>query len=126
MIEAFIVSVIILITGSFSFWYASKLALFRWTSFKHSFLITLVAYVSIGLSKTLMLTSGIYKPQLVWVPVLIGLFTQSILARAVFKESWLKIVIAVLVGTVVTAIITIPMFVVAGGVMTYMGIQIKS
>ncbi len=119
MIEAFIVSVIILITGSFSFWYASKLALFSWTSFKHAFMITLIAYVSIGLVKTVLHVSGIYKPQFVWIPILAGLFIQTLLAKGVFKQSWIKTVIAVILANIVTAIIVIPMFVVAGGVITY-------
>lgn len=126
MTEAFIVAAIILITGAFSFWYASKLALFKWTSFKHAFLVTLIAYVSIGFAKTLMQISGIYKPSLVWIPILIGLTIQTVLAKAVFKERWLKVVIAVVVGTIVTAIIVIPMFVVAGGLITYMSGQAKS
>ncbi len=121
MVEAFIVSIIILITGSFSFWYASKLALFKWTSFKHSFLITLIAYVSIGAIKTLMQISGVYKPQLVWIPIITGLFVQIILAKVIFQQNWFKTVIAVITGVVVTAIIVIPMFVVAGGVFTYVG-----
>ena len=126
MTEAFIVAAIILITGAFSFWYASKLALFRWTSFKHAFLVTLVAYVFIGFAKTLMQLGGIYKPSLVWIPILIGLSTQAVLAKVVFKERWLKVIIAVAVGTAVTAIIVIPMFVVAGGVITYVSGQVKS
>ncbi len=126
MTEVFIVAAIILITGAFSFWYASKLALFRWTSFKHAFLVTLIAYVSIGFAKALMQISGIYKPSLVWVPILIGLTTQTVLAKAVFKESWIKVIIAVAVGTAVTVIIVIPMFVVAGGVITYVSGQVKS
>ncbi len=121
MVEAFIISVVILITGSFSFWYASKLALFKWTSFKYSFLVTLIAYVSIGFSKALLQISGIYKPQLVWMPVLIGLLVQTLIAKAVFKQNWFKTTIAVITSFIVTIIITIPMFVVAGGLSTYIG-----
>jgi hypothetical protein len=125
MIEVFIVSIIILIAGSFSFWYASKLALFKWTSFKYAFFVTLIAYVSIGAVKAVMQITGIYKPQLVWIPILTGIAVQTALAKVVFQQSWVKTIIAVITGAVVTAIIVIPMFVVAGGVITYIGGEYK-
>jgi hypothetical protein len=112
-------ALIILGIGSFSLWYAGRLALIRSITLKKAFLITLVGYVTIGAIRTVMIYAGYYQPGMLWFPILMGLILQIILVQQFFNEKIWKSIIAVIVGFIITIVIVIPVFVMAGGLWAY-------
>jgi len=111
---------IFLVIGSFSLWYAGRLALIRDITYKTAFLITLITYVILGTVRTGMIMTGIYTPGMLWIPLLVAISIEIILAKILLKTNWLKTVIAVLLGNVMTAIIVLPVFVIAGSLWAYL------
>ncbi|WP_457643009.1 hypothetical protein [Persephonella sp.] len=110
---------IFLAIGSFSLWYAGRLALIRHITYKTAFLITLITYVLLGAVRTGMIMAGVYAPGMLWIPLLTAITAEIFLAKAVLKAPWLKTVIAVILGNVMTIIIVLPVFVVAGSLWAY-------
>ncbi|NPA57832.1 MAG: hypothetical protein GXN94_00915 [Aquificae bacterium] len=112
-------AVIFLVMGSFSLWYAGRLALIRHITFKTAFLITLITYVLLGVVRTGLVLAGIYKPGMLWIPILVAVLFEILLAKAVLKAGWIRTAIAVILGTIMTAVIVLPVFVVAGSLWAY-------
>ncbi|WP_457622343.1 hypothetical protein [Persephonella sp.] len=122
MAEVFVLSAIVLIAGSFSFWYSSKLSLFKRPSFKYSFLVTLLAYVGIGATRALLKFAfpdfkGISA---FGISVMVGLIIQVFIAKLTFNEGWIRTVITVFFAALVTIIIVIPLVVSAGFLTAYL------
>ena len=111
---------VFLIIGAFSLWYAGKLALIRHITYKTAFLITLIAYVILGLVRTVMISTGIYAPGMLWIPILIAMVIEIFIAKYFLRSTWVKTVIAVILGNVMTIIIVLPVFVVAGSLWAYL------
>ena len=112
-------ALIILGLGSFSLWYAGRLALIRSITLKKAFIITLISYVAIGAVRTLMVYTGMYSPGMLWIPIGIGIIVQMILVHLFFREKVWKTIIAVIVGFIFTVVLVIPIFVMAGGLWAY-------
>ena len=119
MFEVFLVSIVILGIGSFSLWYAGRLALIRNITLKNAFIITLIGYVGIGAAKALMVYSGYYKPGMLWLPILVGLIIEIFLVKLFFRENLVKTIIAVVGGAIITVVIVLPVFVIGGGLWAY-------
>ena len=121
MIEVFVLSAIVLIAGSFSFWYSSKLSLFKRPSFKYSFVVALFAYVGIGATRALLnfINPDFKGLSALGLAVFVGLIIQSVMAKLVFQESWVKTIITVIFSALVTVIIVIPLIVSAGFLTAY-------
>ncbi|ACO03171.1 MAG TPA: hypothetical protein DEP48_09745 [Persephonella sp.] len=122
MVEVFVLSAIVLVAGSFSFWYSSKLSLFKRPSFKYSFLVTLFAYVGIGATRALLkFAAPDFKGIAAFgLSVLVGLIIQVFIAKLTFNESWIRTIITVFFAALVTVIIVIPLVVSAGFLTAYM------
>ena len=110
---------VFLAMGSFSLWYAGRLALIRHITYKTAFLITLITYVLLGILRTGMVMAGVYVPGMLWIPILISITFEIFLAKYVLRSTWLKTVIAVILGNVITVLIVLPVFVVAGSLWAY-------
>lgn len=114
-----LIALIILGLGSFSLWYAGRLALIRTITLKKAFIITLISYVAIGAIRTFMVYTGMYSPGMLWIPITIGIIVQIILVHFFFKEKIWKTIIAVIVGFIFTVVLVIPVFVMAGSLWAY-------
>ncbi|WP_293445929.1 hypothetical protein [Persephonella sp.] len=110
---------VFLIMGSFSLWYAGRLALIRHITYKTAFLITLITYVLLGIIRTGMVMTGVYVPGMLWIPILIAVTFEIFLAKFILRSTWVKTVIAVILGNIMTALIVLPVFVVAGSLWAY-------
>ncbi len=111
---------VFLVIGAFSLWYAGRLALIRHITYKTALLITLIAYVVLGLIRTVMIWSGVYAPGMLWIPILIAITLEIFVAKYFLRSTWVKTVIAVVLGNVMTVIIVLPVFVVAGSLWAYL------
>ena len=110
---------VILAMGSFSLWYAGRLALIRHITYKTAFLITLITYVLLGIIKTGMVMAGVYVPGMLWIPILIAITFEIFLAKFILGSTWAKTVTAVILGNIMTVLIVLPVFVVAGSLWAY-------
>ncbi|WP_029523169.1 hypothetical protein [Persephonella sp. KM09-Lau-8] len=119
MLETLLMSIVILGIGSFSLWYAGRLALIRSITLKKAFIITLIGYVGIGAARAILIYAGYYKPGMLWLPILMGLLIEGILVHLFFRENLLKTIIAVVAGFIITVVLILPVFVIAGGLWTY-------
>ncbi|WP_457625384.1 hypothetical protein [Persephonella sp.] len=122
MLETLLMAVVILLIGSFSLWYAGRLALIRDITLKKAFLITLIGYVGIGAARTVLIYTGYYRPGMLWLPILIGLFIEMILVNQIFRVNIWKTVIAVVAGFIITVVLLLPVFVMAGGLWAYLNL----
>ncbi|SNZ06312.1 hypothetical protein SAMN06265182_0634 [Persephonella hydrogeniphila] len=122
MIETLLMSVVILLIGSFSLWYAGRLALIRSMTLKKAFLITLIGYVGIGAARTILVYLGYYRPGMLWLPILIGLLIETVLVYQIFRENIWKTIIAVIAGFIITVVLLLPVFVMAGGLWAYLNL----
>lgn len=120
MILKLLFAAVFLVIGSFSLWYAGRLALIRHITYKTAFLITLIAYVLLGVIRTGMIMAGVYVPGMLWIPVLFAVTIEIFVAKYILKSTWLKTIIAVILGNVMTIIIVLPVFVVAGSLWAYL------
>jgi len=110
---------VFLAMGSFSLWYAGRLALIRHITYKTAFLITLITYVLLGIIRTGMVMAGVYVPGMLWIPILIAVTFEIFLAKYILRSTWLKTIIAVVLGNIMTVLIVLPVFVVAGSLWAY-------
>ncbi len=119
LIYKLLFAAIFLAMGSFSLWYAGRLALIRHITYKTAFFITLITYVLLGAIRTGMIMAGVYVPGMLWIPISIAILFEIFLAKAVLKASWPKTIIAVILGNIMTVLIVLPVFVVAGSLWAY-------
>lgn len=118
MIYNFLVAFIFLLVATFSYWYASKLTVYRLTSFLKSFFVILISYTLAGLFKVLTQKFlGNYSIALMFVI----LFTiQTILGNFIFGESFKKTILTSVLAFVVTIIIGLPLLVLSGIAISYL------
>jgi len=119
LIYKLLFAAIFLLMGSFSLWYAGRLALIRHITYQTAFFITLITYVLLGAIRTGMLVAGIYIPGMLWIPISIAIIFEIFLAKHILKTSWPKTIIAVILGNIMTILIVLPVFVVAGSLWAY-------
>lgn len=123
MIYNFIVAFAFLLVATFSYWYSSKLTLYKETSFLKSFFLVLVSYTLAGLFKiTTQKFLGNYSIALMFV---ILLAIQIALAGYIFRESFKKAVITSVLALVVTLIIGLPLLVLSGIAISYLNLTHK-
>lgn len=118
MIYNFLVAFIFLLVATFSYWYASKLTVYRLTSFLKSFFVILISYTLAGLFKVLTQKFlGNYSIALMFVI----LFTiQTVLGNFIFGESFKKTILTSVLAFVVTIIIGLPLLVLSGIAISYL------
>ncbi|MCX7738740.1 MAG: competence protein comp [Hydrogenothermaceae bacterium] len=120
MVYNFLVAFVFLLVATFSYWYSSKLTLYKESSFLKSFFLVLVSYTLSGLFKiTTQKFLGIYSiPMMLFVLVILQVF----LAGYIFRESYKKSVLTSLLAFVVTIIIGLPILVLSGIAISYKNI----
>lgn len=117
MISSFVVAISLLLIATFSFWYSSKLTLFKKPSFFYSFIVVLISFVMMGVIKIIL--SSVY------IAIFVYFLSQIIITNLLFKENLKKSIFTVLLAFVVTIIIGLPILVLAGIALTYLKIPIK-
>ncbi|PMP63709.1 MAG: competence protein comp [Sulfurihydrogenibium sp.] len=121
MLYNFIVAISFLLIATFSYWYSSKLALYKKSSFFLSFFVVLIPYTLAGGLKML-LQNYISHYSIVVMFVALVIF-QTYFGKVVFKESIKKTFLASVLGLVVTVIIGLPILVLSGVAITYLNIK---
>ncbi|PMP63294.1 MAG: competence protein comp [Sulfurihydrogenibium sp.] len=121
MLYNFIVAISFLLIATFSYWYSSKLALYKKSSFFLSFFVVLIPYTLAGGLKML-LQNYISHYSIVVMFVALVIF-QTYFGKIVFKESIKKTFLASVLGLVVTVIIGLPILVLSGVAITYLNIK---
>ncbi|MGB9766338.1 MAG: competence protein comp [Sulfurihydrogenibium sp.] len=121
MLYNFIVAISFLLIATFSYWYSSKLALYKKSSFFLSFFVVLIPYTLAGGLKML-LQNYISHYSIVVMFVALVIF-QTYFGKIVFKESIKKTFLASVLGLLVTVIIGLPILVLSGVAITYLNIK---
>ncbi|MGC8941682.1 MAG: competence protein comp [Sulfurihydrogenibium sp.] len=121
MLYNFIVAISFLLIATFSYWYSSKLALYKKSSFFLSFFVVLIPYTLAG-SLKMLLQNYISHYSIVVMFVALVIF-QTYFGKVVFKESIKKTFLASVLGLVVTVIIGLPILVLSGVAITYLNIK---
>jgi len=121
MLYNFIVGFSFLLIATFSYWYSSKLAVYKNTSFFLSFLVVLISYTIAGSFKLLSEKYLSHYSLILMFTLLI--FMQIYLGKILFKENFKKSAIASILSIVVTIIIGLPILVLAGIALTYLNIK---
>ncbi|MGC8747242.1 MAG: competence protein comp [Candidatus Saccharicenans sp.] len=121
MLYNFIVALSFLLIATFSYWYSSKLALYKKSSFFLSFFVVLIPYTLAGGLKML-LQNYISHYSIVVMFVALVIF-QTYFGKIVFKESIKKTFLASVLGLLVTVIIGLPILVLSGVAITYLNIK---
>jgi VIT1/CCC1 family predicted Fe2+/Mn2+ transporter len=121
MLYNFIVAISFLLIATFSYWYSSKLALYKKSSFFLSFFVVLIPYTLAGGLKML-LQNYISHYSIVVMFVALVIF-QTYFGKVVFKESIKKTFLASVLGLLVTVIIGLPILVLSGVAITYLNIK---
>ncbi|MGC9120642.1 MAG: competence protein comp, partial [Sulfurihydrogenibium sp.] len=116
MLYNFIVAISFLLIATFSYWYSSKLALYKKSSFFLSFFVVLIPYTLAGGLKML-LQNYISHYSIVVMFVALVIF-QTYFGKVVFKESIKKTFLASVLGLLVTVIIGLPILVLSGVAIT--------
>ncbi|NPA12687.1 MAG: hypothetical protein GXO45_01730 [Aquificae bacterium] len=119
MVINFIFAMIFLGIGSFSMWYAGRLALVHHMKLKQGFIIMLIGIVVLGAVKMVMVETGTYVPGDLWIPFSVALIVSIFVAKLVLKVNWLKTIITVILGIIMTALITLPIIITVGGALGY-------
>lgn len=122
MISSFVVAISLLLIATFSFWYSSKLTLFKKPSFFYSFIVVLISFVMMGIIKIIISS---FTPYAVYIAIFVYFLSQIIITNLLFKENIKKSIFTVLLAFVVTIIIGLPILVLAGIALTYLKIPIK-
>ncbi|WP_297887213.1 competence protein comp [Sulfurihydrogenibium sp.] len=121
MLYNFIVAFSFLLIATFSYWYSSKLANYKKTSFLMSFFVVLIPYTLAGGLK--MITEKYISHYSLLVMFVALIILQTYFGYLMFKEPMKKTVIASILGLVVTIIIGLPILVLAGIAITYLNLK---
>ncbi|WP_028950854.1 hypothetical protein [Sulfurihydrogenibium subterraneum] len=121
MLYNFIVAFSFLLIATFSYWYSSKLANYKKSSFLMSFFVVLVPYTLAGGLK--LLTEKFISHYSLLVMFLALVILQTYFGKIVFKEDFKKTLIASLLGLIVTVIIGLPILVLSGIAITYLNLK---
>lgn len=122
MLYNFIVALSFLLIATFSYWYSSKLANYKKTSFIMSFFVVLIPYTLSGGLK--ILTEKYISHYSLLVMFVALLILQSYFGYLIFKESIKKTLIASLLGLIITVIIGLPILVLSAIAITYLNLKI--
>lgn len=118
MIYNFVVAFMFLLVATFSYWYASKLMIYKQTSFIKSFFVVLISYTLAGMFKVLTQTFlGNYSIALMFVLLFV---IQMFISSKVFGESYKKSFFTAILAFVVTIIIGLPLLVLSGIAISYL------
>jgi len=117
LISSFFVAISLLLIATFSFWYSSKLTLFKKPSFFYSFIVVLISFVMMGIIKIILSSFTSYA---VYIAIFVYFLSQIIITNLLFKENLKKSIFTVLLAFVVTIIIGLPILVLAGIALTYL------
>ncbi|MEZ0323107.1 MAG: competence protein comp [Hydrogenothermaceae bacterium] len=118
MIYNFLVAFTFLVVATFSYWYSSKLTIYKESSFIKSFFVVLVSYTIAGVLKILTQNLiGYYSIAVMFIALFI---VQTFLANYIFKESYKKGLLTALLAVVVTIIIGLPLLVLSGIAINYL------
>ncbi|MEJ5172082.1 MAG: competence protein comp [Hydrogenothermaceae bacterium] len=118
MIYNFLVAFTFLLVATFSYWYSSKLTVYKESSFIKSFFVVLLSYTIAGVLK--MLTQNLINYYSVVVMFVVLFTVQTFLANYIFKESYKKGLLTALLSFVVTIIIGLPLLVLSGIAISYL------
>lgn len=122
MIYNFIVAFTFLLVATFSYWYTSKLMLYKRSSFIRSFFVVLISYTLAGVFKLLTQKFlGNYSIVLMFVLVFV---LQMFLGSYVFEEGYKKTVFTAVLAFVVTIIIGLPLLVLSGIAISYLKLPV--
>jgi len=121
MLYNFIVAFSFLLIATFSYWYSSKLANYKKTSFFMSFFVVLIPYTLSGGLK--LLTEKFISHYSLLVMFLALIILQTYFGKLIFKEDLKKTSIASLLGLIVTVIIGLPILVLSGIAITYLNLK---
>lgn len=118
MIYNFVVAFMFLLVATFSYWYASKLTVYKQTSFIKSFFVVLVSYTLAGLFKILTQKFlGNYSIAMMFVLLFL---IQMLAGSYIFGESYKKSIFTAVLAFVVTIIIGLPLLVLSGIAISYL------
>ncbi|MCX7759875.1 MAG: competence protein comp [Hydrogenothermaceae bacterium] len=118
MIYNFVVAFTFLLVATFSYWYSSKLTVYRESSFVKSFFVVVVSYTIAGVLK--LLTQNLISYYSIAVMFIVLFTVQTFLANYIFKESYKKGLLTALLSFVVTIIIGLPLLVLSGIAISYL------
>lgn len=118
MIYNFLVAFLFLLVATFSYWYSSKLMVFKHTSFIGSFFVVLVSYTVSGMFK--MLTQKFLGNYSIALMFSILFILQMFIGNRIFKESYKKSILVSILAFIVTLIIGLPLLVLSGIAISYL------
>ena len=121
MLYNFIVGFSFLLIATFSYWYSSKLANYKKSSFFFSFLVVLISYTIAGSFK--LLSEKFLSHYSIALMFILIVFIQVYLGKLLFGENFKKSIIASVLSLVVAVIIGLPILVLAGIAITYLNIK---
>ncbi len=121
MIYNFAVAFSFLLIATFSYWYSSKLANYKKTSFTMSFFVVIVSYTLAGSLK--LLTQSYISHYSIVLMFITLVVLQIYLGSFIFKEKLLKTTITSILSLIVTIIIGLPILVLSGIAITYLHIK---
>jgi hypothetical protein len=121
MIYNFVVAFSFLLIATFSYWYSSKLANYKNSSFVMSFFVVLIPYTLAGGLK--MLTQNYISHYSLVVMFITLIILQTYFGYLVFKEPIKKTVIASILSLIVSVIIGLPILVLSGIAITYLNLK---
>lgn len=122
MIYNFIVAFIFLLVATFSYWYSSKLTVYKQTSFVKSFFVVLISYTLAGLFK--ILTQKFLGSYSIGLMFILLFFIQTSAGSYVFSESYRKSAFTAILAFVVTIIIGLPLLVLSGIAISYLKLPV--
>lgn len=121
MIYNFVVAFSFLLIATFSYWYSSKLANYKKTSFTMSFFVVIVSYTLAGTLKLLIQNYiSHYSIVLMFITLVV---LQIYLGSFIFKEKLSKTAITSILSLIVSIIIGLPILVLSGIAITYLHIK---
>lgn len=121
MIYNFVVAFSFLLIATFSYWYSSKLANYKKTSFTMSFFVVIVSYTLAGTLKLLIQNYiSHYSIILMFITLVV---LQIYLGSFIFKEKLSKTAITSILSLIVSIIIGLPILVLSGIAITYLHIK---
>lgn len=121
MIYNFVVAISFLLIAMFSYWYSSKLANYKKTSFIMSFFLIVVSYTLAGTLK--LLTQNYLSHYSIVLMFITLVVLQTYLGSFIFKEKLSKTAIASVLSLIVTIIIGLPILVLSGIAITYLHLK---
>lgn len=121
MVYNFVVAFMFILVSTFSYWYSSKLTVYRESSFFKSFFLTVVSYSLAGSFK--LLSQNLIGHYSILLMFLTLFLIQMFMGFIIFKENYRKSLFTSILAFVVTVIIGLPLLVLSGIGISYLKLQ---